>query len=132
SLVYYPQPFGFQAEYNLGAGPEFAYDSEKGIGSIGNERLNGGYAQVMYRIQHEGQEIFPFVKGMYYNGGKKFETDARSYHVKELELGIEWQPVKAFEFTAIYTIASRRYEDMNNPVNKQNGQLLRLQFQVNY
>ncbi|MCG8582846.1 MAG: OprO/OprP family phosphate-selective porin, partial [Bacteroidales bacterium] len=57
SLVYYPQPFGFQAEYNLGVGPEFAYDSEKEIGSIGNEKLNGGYAQVMYRIQHKGQEI---------------------------------------------------------------------------
>ncbi|TRX63284.1 porin [Carboxylicivirga sp. M1479] len=132
TVLYYPQPFGFQAEYNMGVGPEFAYDEGSGIGSIGKENLHGGYAQVMYRIQHNKQEIIPFVKGMYYQGGKKFELDARSYDMKELEIGIEWQPIKAFEIVAIYTIADRRYEDMEMPINRQTGQLLRLQFQVNY
>nr|WP_321410208.1 porin [uncultured Carboxylicivirga sp.] len=132
SIIYYPQPFGFQAEYNIGKGPEFAYDANTGTGSIGVENLHGGYAQIMYRIQHKQQEFFPFVKGMYYDGGKKFELDARSYTVKELELGIEWQPIKAFEVVAIYTLAERRYEDMASPINKQSGRLLRLQLQVNY
>jgi len=132
SFIYYPQPFGIQAEYNFGVGPEFAYDATTEMGSIGKEKLHGGYIQMMYRIQHKQQEIFPFVKAMYYDGGKKFEQDARSYTVKELELGVEWQPIKAFEVVAIYTIADRRYEDMVKPVNQQSGQLLRLQFQVNF
>lgn len=131
SVIYYPQPFGFQAEYNVGKGPEFAL-SENNINSIGVENLHGGYAQLMYRIKHKQQEIFPFIKGMYYDGGKKFEQDARSYTVKELEIGFEWQPIKAFEVVAIYTIADRRYEDADNPINRQKGQLLRLQLQVNY
>ncbi|MBS2097355.1 porin [Carboxylicivirga linearis] len=132
SIIYYPQPFGFQAEYNVGKGPEFAFDATNNSGSIGIEQLHGGYAQVMYRIQHKKQEILPFVKAMYYDGGKKFELDARSYTVKELELGIEWQPIKAFEVVGIYTIADRRYEDMANPINQQSGRLLRIQLQVNY
>ncbi|MBR8536121.1 porin [Carboxylicivirga sediminis] len=132
TIVYYPQPFGFQAEYNFGVGPEFAYDAVNEIGSVGKEKLHGGYAQVMYRIQHNKQEIFPFVKGMYYDGGKKFELDARSYTVKELEIGVEWQPIKAFEAVAMYTISDRRYEDMANPVNRQAGQLIRIQLQVNF
>ncbi len=132
TFVYYPQPFGFQAEYNFGVGPEFAYDAVNNIGSIGKENLHGGYAQLMYRIQHKGQEIFPFAKGMYYDGGKKFELDARSYTVKELELGIEWQPIKAFEIVAMYVFSDRRYEDMLKPANHQTGQLVRVQLQVNY
>lgn len=137
TIVCYPQPFGFQAEYNFGVGPEFAYDATSETGSIGKENLHGGYLQLMYRIQHKKQEIFPFVKGMYYDGGKKFEQDARSYSMKELELGIEWQPISAFEVVAIYTLADRRYEDMTdfmggNNGNHQKGQLLRLQFQVNF
>jgi len=132
SIIYYPQPFGIQAEYNYGVGPEFALDEATGTGSIGKESLHGGYIQMMYRIKHNKQEIMPFTRAMYYDGGKKFETDARSYTVKELELGIEWQPIKAFEVTAIYTISDRRYEDMVKPVNHQSGQLLRLQLQVNY
>ncbi len=132
SIIYYPQPFGFQAEYNFGKGPEFGYDAENEIGSIAVENLHGGYAQIMYRIKGKKQELIPFIKGMYYKGGKKFELDARSYDMKELEIGFEWQPITAFEVVAIYTIADRRYEDLSNPINRQAGQLLRLQLQVNY
>ena len=131
SIVYYPQPFGIQAEYNVGVGPEFALN-EAGAASIGKEKLHGGYVQMMYRIKHKKQEIMPFTRAMYYDGGKKFETDARSYTVKELEIGVEWQPIKAFEITAVYTVADRRYEDAARPDNHRNGQLLRLQLQVNY
>lgn len=132
SFIYYPQPFGIQAEYNVGVGPEFGYDAVSETGSIGKETLHGGYIQMMYRIKGEKQELMPFTRAMYYDGGKKFELDARSYTVRELELGVEWQPIKAFEVTAIYTFADRRYEDMLALVNRQKGQLLRLQLQVNF
>jgi hypothetical protein len=42
---------------------------------------------------------------------EKFEKDARSYTVRDYELGLEWQPYKAFEFTATWVIADRTFED---------------------
>ncbi len=133
-FIYYPQPFGFQAEYNIGRGPEFAYDPSNTVSpySIGLESLNGGYAQLMYMIRKDESIFIPFTRFMYYDGGKKFELDARSYNVKELEIGLEWQLNKAFELTTIYTIADRRYEDSLKPVNREDGHLIRIQVQINY
>jgi hypothetical protein len=31
--------------------------------------------------------------------------------VRDYELGLEWQPYKAFEFTATWVIADRTFED---------------------
>jgi hypothetical protein len=78
------------------------------------------------------QLFYPFLRYHYYDGGKKFEQDARSYNVSELEIGMEWRPVRAFELVAHYTISSRRYEDFLNQDNLQTGRLLRLQAQVNF
>ena len=83
-------------------------------------------------LHHKEQIIIPFVRGQYYNGGKKHELDARSYDVKELEIGFEWQPVKQFELVAMYTISNRRYEDFVLQNNLQKGSLLRLQAQINF
>jgi hypothetical protein len=58
----------------------------------------------------ENQLLYPFAKFQYYDGGKKFEKDARSYTVRDYELG--WNsPYKAFEFTATWVIADRTFED---------------------
>ena len=73
-----------------------------------------------------------FSEQYYYQGGKKHETDARSYEVNELELGIEWQPNKNFELVAMYTISERRFEDFKLQNNFQTGNLLRLQAQLNF
>ena len=128
SLVVYPQPFGLQAEWNVGRGPEV----DPGARSIDTRRLDGGYVQAMYRAQFAGQTLIPFIRGQRYDGGKKAETDARSYRVRELELGAEWLPMPAFELTAMYTISDRRYEDGADSDNRQRGRLLRLQAQFNY
>lgn len=128
SLVIYPQPFGFNAEYNIGTGPQF----NPANNTIEQRRLSGGYAMASYQKKFKEQIITPFVRYQYYNGGKKHELDARSYRVKELETGIEWQPMKAFEVTAMYTLSDRRYEDWVKRDNRQTGRLLRLQFQVNF
>lgn len=53
-----------------------------------------------------------------YDGGKKHERDARSYTVREAELGVEWQPVPSFELVAMYTLSSRRFEDFQRPSNQ--------------
>jgi hypothetical protein len=128
SLIIYPQPLGLQAEWNVGTGPEI--DPETRV--IGERRLDGGYVQAMYRHTFDGQTLIPFVRAQRFNGGKKLETDARSYEVRELEIGAEWLPMAAFELTAMYTISRRRFEDGANRENLQRGQLLRLQAQFNY
>jgi hypothetical protein len=127
SLVIYPQPFGLNAEYNIGKGPEY----NPATNAIEEKKLTGGYAAISYQARFREQVFTPFVRYQYYEGGKKHELDARSYGVKEFEIGAEWQPMKAFEVVAMYTISKRRYEDGARPSNIQDGSLLRLQFQVN-
>jgi hypothetical protein len=128
TFVLYPKPFGIQAEYNVGKGPEF----NKNTDSIEVKNLEGGYVTLSYMTKIKNHIIIPFVRGQYYIGGKKHETDARSYKVNEVEIGIEWQPVKQFEFVVMYTISKRRYEDYAKQDNFQEGSLLRLQAQVNF
>lgn len=128
SFVVYPQPFGIQAEYNIGTGPEFDPATMQTL----QKELWGGYAQAMYRVQKTGNQFMPFVKYQYYHGGKKAEIDARRYIVNDWEIGIEWQYRDFFELTALYTIANRQYEDSRVPSNIQKGNLLRLQAQFNF
>jgi hypothetical protein len=128
TLVLYPKPFGILAEYNIGQGPEFNKYSD----SIEVQDLKGGYITMSYLIKTAKQTIIPFVRGQYYEGGKKHELDARSYKVNEFEFGIEWQPHKTFELVAMYTISHRRFEDYENQDNFQSGNLLRLQAQINF
>jgi hypothetical protein len=128
SLVVHPNPIGFQAEYNWGKGPEYNPDNNH----IENRSLHGGYVLINAKTTVSGRTLMPFLLAHQFEGGKKFETDARSYHVRELELGFEWVPVDNFELTAVYTISSRRFEDALKPVNLQEGSLLRLQAQVSF
>lgn len=128
TLVVYPQPLGFQAEYNVGSGPQF--DPEKMTTT--QQPLQGGYAQIMYRLKYPSGEIIPFVKYQAYDGGKKFEVDARSYRVRDLEIGVEFQVRSYFELVALYMISDRTYEDFRRPDNRQKGQTLRLQAQFNF
>ena len=128
SFVVYPQPFGIMAEYNIGKGPEF----NKHTDSIETRDLKGGYITLNYRIVTNEQQIFPFVRMQHYSGGKKFETDARSFSVNEYEFGVEWQPNNSFELVVMYTHSLRRYEDFVKQNNFQQGNLLRIQAQMNF
>jgi hypothetical protein len=128
SLIVYPKPFGIQAEYNIGKGPEFNKFSD----SIEVQNLKGGYVTLNYLIDFKGQKFYPFTRYQYYNGGKKHELDARSYRVKELEIGIEWLPMKYFELVVMYTFSERRFEDFAKQENLQKGSLLRIQAQFNF
>ncbi len=128
SFIVYPKPFGIQAEYNVGRGPEY----NKFTDSIEVQGLKGGYITLSYMLKIGKQTLIPFVRGQYYEGGKKHELDARSYKVNEYEIGFEWQPHKTFELVAMYTISHRRYEDHAKSDNFQQGNLLRLQAQINF
>lgn len=131
SFVLYPKPIGIQAEYNVGRGPQFNPSTD----SVEIRNLKGGYITISSFIPSSNKKemvFYPFTRLQYYNGGKKHELDARAYHVKEMEIGIEWQLNKNFEFTTMYTISERRFEDMRTKENFQKGSLLRLQAQLNF
>lgn len=128
TFVLYPKPFGIQTEYNIGTGPRYNPTTN----SVDVTDLDGGYVLLNYKWDIKKQHIYPFAKFQYYDGGKKYEKDARSYVVRDYQLGVEWQPIKAFELTAEYVIADRTFEDSALPVNRQQGNLLRLQAQFNF
>lgn len=128
SFILYPKPFGIQAEYTIGQGPQF----NKVTDSIEVKPLNGGYITLSYLKKMQKQTIIPFIRYQYYDGGKKHERDARSYTVNDLELGAEWQFNKNFELVFNYTISKRRFEDFVLQNNLQSGNLIRIQAQVNF
>ena len=128
SFILYPKPFGIQTEYTIGRGPEF----NKITDSIDLTSLQGGYITTSYLLKIKKQVLIPFLRYQYYDGGKKHERDARSYNVKEFELGAEWQVNKNFELVVNYTNSNRRFEDFTRQDNLQKGGLVRIQAQVNF
>ncbi len=128
SFILYPKPFGIQAEYNIGRGPQ--YNALKD--SIETKNLKGGYILLSYQLKKNHHIIMPYLRYQYYDGGKKNELDARHHEVSEGELGVEWQPSKYFELSANYTISNRKTQDFVTKNNFQSGRLLRLQAQVNF
>jgi hypothetical protein len=131
TFVLYPKPFGIQTEYNFGKGPRY----DKLTNTVQATDLQGGYVTLNYKYDvnlAKHHFVYPFAKFQYYDGGKKHEKDARSYIVRDYELGIEWQPFKAFELTAEWVIADRTFEDSALKNNRQIGNLLRLQAQFNF
>ena len=128
SLVLYPKPFGIQAEYNIGKGPEYDFASD----SVLTKNLKGGYVTMSYLVKIKKQTIIPFLRGMIYEGGKKHELDARSHNVKEIEGGVEYQLFKNFEFTASYVYSERTTSDRVKESDRQTGSFLRIQAQLNF
>lgn len=129
TFVLYPKPFGIQTEYNIGKGPRY----NKFSNTVDVSDLEGGYVTLNYKLDMPNHKyLYPFAKFQYYDGGKKFEKDSRSYVVRDYEFGIEWQPFKAFELVAEWVISDRTFEDSVLKNNRQQGNLLRLQAQFNF
>jgi hypothetical protein len=134
-FVLYPQPFGLQLEYNIGDGPEIDAltattdgDGETTYtGVVRRKRLHGGYALASLKLDN----VIPYVRAMYYEGGKKHERNAPRYDVREIEGGVEWQVLKAFELTGAFAYA-RRSDGGRIPYDLETGRLVRLQAQFNY
>jgi hypothetical protein len=148
-FILYPQPFGLQAEYTIGRGPELNTDRNEVV--PGN--IRGGYVQLFYHYKCDSfcLSIFPYVRYQEYFGGKKFEANSPRNSVRELELGIEYQLNKAIEFTVAGTLGSRNTPDaqflptsctnslpganiscFQTPYERQSGSLLRFQLQWNF
>jgi hypothetical protein len=131
SLIVYPQPIGFQVEYNVGQGPE--YDKNKG--QVASGKLSGGYAMVNYSANYKNHRFLPYARYQEYEGGRKIDNGNRM-QTREWEFGTEWQPNPALEITAAYAVSNRIVESATSAstftASNQNGQMLRLQAQFNY
>jgi hypothetical protein len=102
-IYYPPQPWGFLAEYVTGRGPERGPD-----GIVRTESLHGGYVQGHYQWKYSDVGLANFfVRWQEYYGGLKTQTGAPSDKMKEVELGIAWQPDPQWEFTTTYTFTER-------------------------
>lgn len=128
SFILYPKPFGIQAEYVVGRGPQF----DRATQSIAVKDLDGGYVMLNYRLPFKNLLFFPYSRYQYYDGGRKFETDARYYIVHQVDFGVECMVNKYFELTAEYCISDRENIDFASQNNAQKGSSLRVQAQVNF
>ncbi|BEV02027.1 porin [Novosphingobium olei] len=124
----YPRPIGVQAEWNWGKGPEF----DRASGTIKEKKLNGGYVQVMGRFATEGgSTLWPYARWQHYRGGWKVALNAPRVETDEIEVGLEWQAMKALELTLAYA-RMRRSEADERRLGRAEGNVLRTQIQWNY
>ena len=126
--ILYPAPFGIQAEWSWGKGPEW----DRLIHAPTSRALSGGYVQAMYRIKHSPiGSLIPYARWQTYRGGWKTATNAPRISTDEIELGVEWLPLKEFEVTMAYA-RMRRSEADERRAGVARGDLLRAQLQWNY
>lgn len=129
TLVWYPQPFGVEAEWTVGEGPELVPGSR----SIESEFLHGGYVQLAYRIEKWHGDWYPFARWQYFDGGRKFASNAPHSVVNEWDLGIEWQPWPEFEVSVSYTHTEERTNTRVAPYGAtENADRLGFQAQFNF
>ncbi len=132
SLIIYPQPIGFQAEWNVGRGP--ALDNSQT--AVVDRSLTGGYAMLFSK--HDTQSwgtFFPFARYSHFRGGYKSFRNAPYSRMDDFELGCEWQICSAVELTTSYLFADRTNLNAvtsGRSYNAFDGQVLRFQLQVNY
>ena len=128
SLVLHPRPVGVQVEWTRGRGPE----ADPAARAIRTRALQGGYAQAMVQTRLRGQLVTPYARAQRYDGGKKFETDARRHRVRELEVGAEWMLSPEVEFTAAFLAGERETADLATAAGPQRGRRVRVQAQFSF
>ncbi|MBM3982544.1 MAG: porin [Planctomycetes bacterium] len=134
TFVWYPQPFGFQAEWLFGEGPGLTDDQR----AVVVRPLHGGYVMAMYKHETHSCGIFtPYCRFQYYDGGYKSVVNAPYGTTKQWDTGVEWQIRKEMELVVEYNFfdnVSLAAIDRANTRSYRNftGGALRCQFQVNY
>lgn len=104
NAILYPQPFGLEAEWNWGEGPQLSND----LTTISAQALSGGFVQAVYRHVFPNQaELLPFVRWQHFDGARKFATNAPKTNVDEIAIGFEYIPYPELEISLMYAIGSR-------------------------
>jgi len=126
--ILYPQPFGVQAEWTWGRGPEFDTTRQ----TIQDKKLGGGYVQLTYDAgKTPVGRMLPYARWQHYRGGWKASTNAPRLETDELELGVEWQFMESLELTMAYARMKRREADERRN-GRAVGDILRTQLQFSY
>lgn len=129
SAIVYPQPIGFEFEWNFGEGPELDGDQQ----AIHTKSLQGGYVETSYKLDFDYGIFFPFVRWQYYEGGRKFAKNAPHVDTNEWDFGIEYTPIPEVELSAIYTYTPFRVDSKDATYSGfHDASRLGLQLQWNY
>lgn len=129
TFVWYPQPIGLEAEWNVGRTPALSAD----LRTIGNDTLHGGYVQVHYRQRNGIGTWFPFARWNYYDGARKFARNAPRETVNEIDFGLEFARWAEVELTGMYSHTFTRTRTGSFPYgNATKGNRVGVQVQWNY
>jgi hypothetical protein len=134
--ILFPQPFGLQAEWNWGKGGTLNPNANGGRGSIERQDLHGGYVQASYKIDkvfRPDGALIPYAKWQTYRGAWKGATNSPRTSVDEIEVGVEYQMMKALEITLAYATMDRTNTSTgSNYLGQASGDMGRVQLQWNY
>jgi len=134
SFIWYPQPWGFQTEWNVGRGPGLN-DAQT---TVISRPLSGGYAMTMYKLDTPRHGIFfPYTRYQHYLGGYRSVANAPYGTHDEYDVGVEWQIRKELELVVEYGFVNgislgATEQPGVTPYQNYTGQLLRCQLQINY
>lgn len=129
TAVLYAQPFGIEAEWNVGRGPELAADFR----TVDTGRLHGGYVQFAYRNTGSRGTWFPFTRWQYFDGARKFARNAPRAHVNEIDFGLEFAKWSEVEVTTMFTHTIERLRTSAYPyLPARNANRVGVQVQWNY
>lgn len=129
TAVWYPQPFGLEAEWNWGRGPE----RNNANTLITDEWLQGGYVQASFLEHTKAGTFFPFIRWNYFDGSRKFARNAPEDKVNEFDFGTEWSPWPEVEVTLVYTRTLVRTNTNVAPFDEARGEdRVTMQVQVNF
>jgi hypothetical protein len=129
TAVWYPQPFGIEAEWNIGTGPRLSYD----FSQINSGWLQGGYLQANYQTALGNGKLFPYTRWHYYQGGRKFGANSPLEYVNELDVGFEHAPWTDLELRVQYTWTFDRTNTSQAPyADVQGASRIEFQAQWNY
>lgn len=129
-FIMYPQPWGIEAEWTAGQGPQLNAERT----AVTTQSLHGGYVMVNYRHKYGAEsEFLPFVRWNYFDGARKFATNAPQLCVNEIDLGFEWQWRKEVELSLQYTLSDERSNTSTAmPTVISGSRRVALQLQFNY
>jgi hypothetical protein len=99
TFVLYPQPFGIEAEWTAGQGPQLNDVTQR----ITSQSLQGGYVMVNYRQDTGAGILQPFIRWNYFDGARKFATNAPEDKINEWDFGIQFEPWKELFLKLQYT-----------------------------
>lgn len=132
SLIVYPQPLGFQCEWQVGEGPGLSDDQRQ----VDVRALSGGYVMVLYKYDTFGHGVYtPFLRYQNYYGGIKSQANAPFGRYEITDLGVECRLWREVELTAEYAHVSRvntTAQSTGLSYRKFNGDVFRIQIQLNY